>query len=138
MSLFVGHHLQTMLDGPQEIVSSRELIVRLLVDPAVGLQRRERDNCAAVAQFSAPSARDQLLGLDKEFDLANATASELYVVTLDRDFAVTTIGMDLLLHFVDMRNRGVIEIFAPDERRQVAEESSAGAHIAGPASSLHA
>src|SRR5271166_4656231 len=116
MGLLVGHHLQTMLDGPQEIVSSRELIARLLIDPAIGRQRRERDDGAAVAQFRVPSAGDQLLGLDKEFDLANATPSKFYVVALNGDLAMTTIGMNLLLHFMDIRNRGVIKIFAPDER----------------------
>src|ERR1700752_399608 len=136
MGLFVGHHLQTMLDGPQEIISSREFVARLFIDPAVGRQRKERDDGAAVAQFCMPSSGDQLLSLDKEFDLANATASKLHVVTLDGDLAMTTIGMDLLLHFMDMPDRGVIEIFAPDERQQIAEELFAGGDVAGADSCL--
>ena len=39
VGLLVGHHLQTMLDGPQEIVSSRKFIACLFIDPAVGRQR---------------------------------------------------------------------------------------------------
>src|SRR5215469_17726678 len=83
-----------------------------------------------------PSAGDQLLGLDKEFDLANATPSELYVVAFDGDFAMTSIGMDLPLHFMNIRNRGVIEIFAPDEWRQIAEKLFAGADVAGASARL--
>src|SRR5262249_8579566 len=83
-----------------------------------------------------PSGGDQLLGLDEEFDLANATPSEFYVVALDRDLAMASIGMDLLLHFMDIRNRGVIEIFAPDEWREIAEKLFAGGDVAGAGSCL--
>src|SRR5215813_14845231 len=136
MGLLVGHHLQTMLDGPQEVVSSDELVPRLCIDPAVGRQCRECDEGTAVAQLRMPSAGDQLLGLDKEFDLANATPSELYVVAFDGDFAMTSIGMGLPLHFMNIRNRGVIEIFAPDEWRQIAEKLFAGADVAGASARL--
>src|SRR5690242_17248928 len=108
MDLFVGHHLQTMFDGAQEIVSGGELIARLRIDPAVGRERGKRDDGATVAQFGVPSAGNELLRLNKELDLANAAPSKLYVVTLDRDLAMTAIGMDLLLHFVDVRDRGII------------------------------
>src|SRR6516225_5076183 len=98
MGLLVGHHLQTML------------VARLCIDPTVGRQCRECDEGAAVAQLRVPSAGNQLLGLDKEFDLANTTPSELYVVAFDGDLAMTSIGMDLPLHFMNIGNRGVIEI----------------------------
>src|SRR5579872_4261045 len=115
MGLFVGDHLQTMLNAAQEIVSRHELIARRCVDPTVGCQGGERDKRPAIAQFGMTSAGDQLLGLDKEFDLANAAAPELYVVTFDGDLAMTAIGMNLPLHFMDMRDRGVVEVFTPDE-----------------------
>src|SRR5690242_4670094 len=88
MRLFVGHHLQTMLDGAQEIVSGSKLVARLRVDPAVGCERRKRDDGAPVAQFGVPSTGNQLLSLNKEFNLANAAAAKLYVVTFDRDLTV--------------------------------------------------
>ena len=134
MGLLVGHHLQSMLDCPQEVVSGRKFIAGLFIDPAVGRQRRQRDDRAAVAQFRVPPAGDQLLGLDKEFDFANATSSKFYVVALDGDFAMTSIGMDLSLHFMDIRDRGVVEIFAPDERREIAEKLFAGCDVAGAGS----
>src|SRR6516162_1260927 len=136
MGLLVGHHLQTMLDGPQEIVSSGKLVARLCIDPTVGRQCRECDEGAAVAQFRVPSAGDQLLGLDKEFDLANTTPSELYVVAFDGDLAMTSIGMDLPLHFMNIGNRGIIEIFAPDKWRQIAKKLFTGGDVAAQARAL--
>src|SRR5262249_52844016 len=111
MGLFVGHHLQAMLDRTQKIVSGGEFIARLPIDPAVRCKRGKRDQGAALAQLGVPPTGNQLLSLDKELDLANATPSELDIVALDRYLAVTTIGVDLLLHFVDMRDRSVVEIF---------------------------
>ena len=67
-----------------------------------------------------PPAGDELLGLGEELDLADAAAAELDVVALDRDLVVTAIGVDLPLHRVDVGDRGEIEIFAPDEGRELA------------------
>ena len=56
---------------------------------------------ASVGTVSRPrrlgvaSAGDELLGLNEKFDLADAAAAELDVVPLDRDFAVTAVGVDL-------------------------------------------
>ena len=58
---------------------------------------------------------------DEKFDLADAAASELDVVALDRDLAMAAIGVDLALHGVDVGDRGEIEIFAPDEGRKSRE-----------------
>jgi len=44
--------------------------------------------------------------------------------------------VNLLLHFVDMRDRSVVEIFAPDERRQLTEELFAGGKVAGTGARL--
>src|SRR5215469_3546884 len=136
MDLFVSHHLQAMFDGTQNIVSGGELIARLPIYPAVRCKRGERDESAALAQLGVAPAGNQLLGLNKEFNLANATSSKLDIVALDRDLAMTAIGVDLLLHFMDMGNRGVIEIFAPDERRQLMEKLFTGGKIAGTGTRL--
>ena len=77
------------------------------------------------------SAGNELLGLDEELDLADAAAAELDVVTFDRDLVVTAIGVDLPLHGVDIGDRGEVEIFAPDERRQLGEQLFARRDIAG-------
>ncbi len=65
---------------------------------------------------SAP-AENQLLCLDEELDFADAAATEFKVVTGNRHLRVTAHGMNLPFHRVDVGNRGVIEIFAPDERQ---------------------
>ena len=66
-----------------------------------------------------PPARDQLLRLHEELDLADAAAPELDVVALDRDLVVALVGRHLALHRVHVGDRAVVEIFAPDERRDL-------------------
>ncbi len=72
------------------------------------------------------SAGNELLRLHEELDLADAAAAELDIVPFNRDFAVPPVGVDLLLHRVDIGDRGVIEILAPDEGRELAQESFPG------------
>ena len=72
------------------------------------------------------SAGNELLRLHEELDLADAAAAELDVVALDRDLAVSPVGVDFLLHRVNIGDRGVIEILAPDERRELAQKPLAG------------
>ncbi len=131
MGLLVSHHLQPMLDAAQKIVSRRQLVARGGVDPAVGGEHGQHGDGAAAAQIAVPAAGDELLGLHEKLDLADAAAAELDVVTFDRDLAVTAIGVDLPLHFVDVGDGRVIEIFAPDEGRQIANQLLAGGDIAG-------
>src|SRR4029079_5324788 len=69
----------------------------------------------------APSGY-RLLCLREELDIADAAAAKLDVVPADRDGAVTLIGMHTPLHRVDIGDGRVIEIFAPDERRKLAQE----------------
>ena len=78
-----------------------------------------------------PPAGNELLGLGEEFDLPDAAAAELDIVALDRDLVVTAIGVDLPLHVVDVGHRGKVQIFAPDEGRELAEQCFTGAQIAG-------
>ena len=69
-----------------------------------------------------PPAGDELLGLREELDLANAAAPELDVVAFDGDLFVAAIGVDLPLHGVHVGDRSEVEILAPDERREIAEQ----------------
>ena len=131
MGLLVGHHLQAMLDAAQKIVSRGERVARLGIDPAAVGERRKRGDRLAAAQLAVAAAGDELLGLGEKLDLADAAAAELDVVALDRDLAVAAIGVDLLLHGVHVGDGGVVEIFAPDERGQLANERFAGGEIAG-------
>ncbi len=131
VGLLVGHHLQAMLDAAQKVVGRGERIARLGIDPAAVGQRRERGDRLAAAQFAVAAAGDELLGLGKKLDLADAAAAELDVMTLDRDLTVAAIGVDLLLHGVHVGDGGVVEVFAPNERGEIAHERFAGGKIAG-------
>src|SRR5271167_4495043 len=125
-----------MLDTAQEIVGRRKFVARAGVDPAFGSKNVEHGDGAAAAKLGVPSAGNELLGLHEKLDLANASTAEFDVVAFDRDLAMPAIGVDLLLHFVDVRDRCVVEIFAPDEGRQIAQEPFPGNQIAGADASL--
>ena len=106
------------------------------VDPAV-----RRPACRAWPACRGRAARiaaagDQLLGLREELDLADAAAAELDVVALDRDLAVPAIGVDLPLHRVHVGDGGEVEIFAPDEGRQIVEQRLARRDVAGAGARL--
>jgi hypothetical protein len=82
------------------------------------------------------SPGNQLLGLREEFDLADAAAAHFDVMPLNRDIALTTIGLHLPLHIVDVGKRGEIQMFAPDERRDFGKQRLAGFGIARARPSL--
>ena len=136
MGLLVRDHLQAVLDFAQEQIGAFEIVPRRAVDPAALRQGPQRRHRLAVAQLRVTAAGDELLGLDEEFDLADAAAAELDVVALDRDLAVAAIGLDLALHLVNIAERGEIEILAPDERREAREHLLAGGHVAGTGARL--
>ena len=131
VGLLVGHHLQAMLDAAQEIIGRGEFVARLAADPFLRRQCVERGDRIAAAQFGMAAAGNELLGLHEKLDLADAAAAELDIVPFDRDLAMAAIGVDLPLHFVDVGDGREVEIFAPDEGRQFAEELVACNNIAG-------
>ena len=61
---------------------------------------------------------------------------ELDIVTFHGDFAMAAIGMNLLLHGVNVGDCRVVEVLAPDERRELADEPLAGGNVAGARSRL--
>src|SRR5213075_2218025 len=67
-------------------------------------------------------AGGQLLGLDEEFDLADAAAPKIDVMALDRDRVVALVSGHLALHRMHIGDRTVVEILAPDKRRDLAQE----------------
>ena len=95
MRLLIRHHLQTMLDAAQEIVRCRQFVAGRVVDPAAGGERAERRDGWRPRRPGMPSTGNELLGLDEKLDLADAAAAELDIVPLDRDFAVSPIGVNL-------------------------------------------
>src|ERR1700733_5204145 len=113
MGLLIGHHLQAVLDPAQKIIRGGQHIARAGIYPAAGGEGRKRLDRLAAAQFGMTAAGDELLGLRKKLDLADAATAELYVMAFDCDLAMAAIGMNLLLHRVDIGDGRVIEIFAP-------------------------
>ncbi len=77
------------------------------------------------------AAGDELLRLGEELDVADAASPELDVVAFDRDGAVALELMHPPLHGVDVGDRGEVEIFAPDEGRELAQELLARRRVAG-------
>ena len=136
MGLLVRAHLQTVLDEPQEIVSSSQFIACGRAYPAASRQRHKRRHRAAVAQYIVPAAGNQLLGLHEKLDLANTAATHFDVVPLYGNFAVTAVDVDLLLHRMHVGDGSEIQIFAPDEGRKLAYEFGAGIEVAGAGARL--
>src|SRR3954453_5893151 len=115
LRLLVVDHLQPVLDRAQEAIRRCQIVARGGIDPAFLFELAQRGERLPSAQGGIASAGDQLLRLREELDFANAAAAELDVVTLNRDLAVSAIGVDLPFHRMHVRERDEIEIFAPDE-----------------------
>ena len=130
MSLLVGDHLHPMFETAQIAVSFVEFSTTASLYPTALFERRERVERRTYAQIRLPTARDQLLRLDEEFDLANAAASKLQILPRNGDPADLAVRMNLTLHGMDVGDRCEVEIFAPDERRQFTEEIVARVDVA--------
>ena len=85
---------------------------------------------ARPAHLWTASAKNELLRLDEKLDLADPAAPELDIVAGHDDLLVAAHGMDLALHRVDVGDRRIVEILAPDERREVGEEALAKLEVA--------
>ncbi len=131
VGLFVGDHLQPMLDPPQELIGRAELVARVVGDPVAHGEHVERDQRLLHPQLGMTAARDQLLGLGEELDLANAAAPDLDVMSLDRDLALAAIDLHLPLHVVHVGERLEVEMLAPDEGRQLRQQRLARSGVAG-------
>ena len=84
-----------------------------------------------LAQFRIAAAEDQLLGLGEELDLANAAPAQLDVVPLDRDVVAALVRRDLALDRVDIPNGPEVQVLAPDEGSDFAQEGFAEGTVAG-------
>ncbi len=131
MGLLIPDHLQTVFDPPQEPIGTAQLGSGLRADPAAFSEAEQRLDRASRPEFRMSPARDQLLGLHEEFDIADAAAPELDVMAFDRDRAMTFEFMHAPLHRVDVGDGGIVEIFPPDEGRELAQENLAELFVAG-------
>lgn len=125
-----------MLDIAKEPISLGQLVPRFLVNPFRLCQLRQRLLGAAATKCRHPATGDQLLCLREELDLADAAATELDVVALDRDRAMPLVGMDLALDGMNIGDGGVVEILAKDERNEPAQELLASLDIASDGARL--
>src|SRR4029079_61965 len=115
-------HLQAVFDPPQESIGGAELARGLRGDPAALGKPRQCLDRASRPELRMPPTRDQLLGLHEEFDITNAAAPELDVMAFDRNRAVTLEYMHAPFHRMDVGDGGIVEIFPPDEGRELAQE----------------
>ena len=123
LGLPVGHHLQPVLELAQHPIGRDQLRRRVRLHPAPLGQGGERGTGLRLPQAGLAAAQDELLGLGEELDLADAAAADLEVVAEDADGAEAAIGVDLPLDRVDVADRGVVQVLAPDERHQRFEEA---------------
>src|SRR5262245_25732598 len=120
-----------MLDAAQKFIGTIEVATGVTRDPGAFLEAFEGDQRLGGTQLRLASAGNQLLGLGEEFYLADAAATDFDVVTGDADFAKATKGMDLALHGMNVGDGGKVEVFAPDEWRQILQQAGARGEVAG-------
>ena len=125
MGLLVGDHLEAVLDPAKEAVGLDQLVRGGARQPAGLDQGAQRGAGGRRAQLGHAAAQDQLLGLDEELDLADAAAADLEVVAGDPDRAVAAVGVDLPLDRVDVADRRVVQVLAPEERLERPQEGVA-------------
>ncbi len=131
MGLLIVDHLQPVLEPAQEAVGGAQFLRRSGVDvPGLG-QRAQRLRRPGAAQARLAAAPDQLLGLRKELDLADAAAPQLDVVAMHGDPGAALVGVDLALDGVDVLDRPEIQVLAPDEGTQLGEKARAHGQVAG-------
>ena len=130
LRLLVGDHLQSMFDAAEKRISQAQVIDRFRADPLVGAQLLQHVEGARSAHLGASSAKNKLLRLDEKLDLADAATPKLDIVARHDDLLVAAHGMDLALHRVDVGDRRIIEILAPDEWREVGQEALAKLEVA--------
>ena len=132
MRLAVVDHLHAMLDPPVGAVADGQIVRDRLRDPALGRQRGQRRHGRAVAQVGIAPARDQLAGLRKELDVADAALAQLHVVAHRADRPVQPlVAADAPPHVVGVLHGREVERAAPDERAKVAQEPRPGRKVAG-------
>ncbi len=129
MRLLVGDHLDAMFDIAQKPVAARKTFGDGMVDPSRIRKGRQRPNRLPNAQCRRTTTGDELLGLDEELRLADATAPQLHVVAGHRLLQKVPVALQLTLDGMDVRDSCVVKILAPDERLQICKEAGAEGDI---------
>ena len=104
MSLFVVHHLNAMFNGPQEAIGILQLYRSLLRNPLGGCQGIQHLYGLFTPQINVTPTGNELLSLNKEFDLSNTAAPELQIVAKNGNFTMTFHRMYLSFERLHIRN----------------------------------
>jgi hypothetical protein len=134
--LLVAQHLEAMLDVAQENIGFVQLRPRGFIDPAFFTQSGQHRPSLAPAQRAVAPAGNELLRLDEELDLPDAAAASLDVVPEHLHGGMAVMRMDLSLDRMHVGDGCEVEIFAPDERGELGQESLAGRKVAGAGPAL--
>ena len=136
VGLLVVDHLDAMFDTAQEMIGPRKILHRLGRHAPDVVQSLVRHQRRGDAHARVAPAEDQLLGLGEELDLADAAAADRDVVAVDRHLAVALVGVDLALDRMDVLDGGEIQVAAPDEGLQEADEGCPRLRVAGDRAGL--
>src|SRR3954452_10860230 len=104
-----------MLESPQKHVGFAQFSYRLSGYQAALLQGLQRTKCGRRSQFRIATAKDQLLGLDEEFDFANTAATKLDIVAGNRKLFMPGMGVNLPLDRMNVLDGSIVEMPSPDE-----------------------
>ena len=89
LSLLIVDHLQPVFDLPQEQIGRPQVGDRVLRHPALVAKLLQHVEGARSSQARPLTAENQLLGLHEKLNFANAAAPQFYIVTGDRNLAMT-------------------------------------------------
>ena len=130
MSLLVPGHLQPVLDRAEEAVGPGQFGRVRVRDGAQPAQYLQPGNGLLHPQLGCPPAGDELVGAEEELDLTDAARAELDVLAGDPDALVAMVAVYARLHGVDVLQRHIIKMLAPDEGLDPVEEAASGIQVA--------
>src|SRR5215831_5337847 len=115
LRLLVVHHLQSMFDQTKKTICFLHCISGRLINPFVFTKFIQSRESVPIAQRRIAAAGDQLLSLGEKFDFPDPTTPKLYIVAFDGNLGVSSIGVDLSLHCMDVSNGSEIQILSPNK-----------------------
>src|SRR5690606_15635934 len=98
----------------------------LLRDRAGFNERIQSFQCLRRTELLVAAAKDELLGLRKQLDVADAAAAEFDVKYRIAELCALMRGKNLALDRMNVFDGGEVEMLAPDEGRQGVQEFGAG------------
>ena len=134
VGLEVAHHLQAVLQPPQEPVGVGERVRVLLGHVALLRQRGERAERVRLAQPSVAAAVHDLEELHRELDVADAAAAALHLDELLA--AAPHVLLEPNLRAPNVVDRGLVQVLGVDEPGDAVDERLAELAVATAARAL--